>query len=76
MKSALRKDTLRELWRTRSRFLAIFAIIALGTGFFAGVKVTCPDMKLTADKYFQDYHLMDLKMVSTYGLNQDDINAI
>ncbi|MHB8064450.1 MAG: hypothetical protein ACYDG2_17760, partial [Ruminiclostridium sp.] len=43
---------------------------------FAGVKVTCPDMKLTADKYFQDYHLMDLKMVSTYGLNQDDINAI
>jgi len=76
MKRALMKDTLRELWRTRSRFLAIFAIIALGTGFFAGVKVTCPDMKLTADKYFQDYHLMDLKMVSTYGLNQDDINAI
>jgi len=76
MKSALTKDTLRELWRTRSRFLAIFAIIALGTGFFAGVKVTCPDMKQTADKYFQDYHLMDLKVVSTYGLNQDDIKAI
>lgn len=70
------KDTLRELWRTRSRFLAIFAIIALGTGFFAGIKVTGPDMKVTADKYFQDYHLMDLKLVSTYGLNQDDISAI
>jgi putative ABC transport system permease protein len=76
MKRALMKDTLRELWRTRSRFLAIFAIIALGTGFFAGIKVTCPDMKLTADKYFQDYHLMDLKIVSTYGLNRDDIKAI
>ena len=76
MKSAHFKDTLRELWRTRSRFLAIFAIIALGTGFFAGIKVTCPDMKLTADKYFEEYHLMDLKLISTYGLNQDDISAI
>ncbi|HEX2927955.1 MAG TPA: FtsX-like permease family protein, partial [Ruminiclostridium sp.] len=76
MKRANLKDTIRELWKTRSRFLAIFAIIALGTGFFAGVKVTCPDMKLTADKYFKDYHLMDLKVASTYGLNKDDISAI
>ena len=65
MKKAHFKDILRELWLTRSRFLAIFAIIALGTGFFAGVKVTSPDMKLTADKYFEDYNLMDLKLIST-----------
>ncbi len=76
MKNAHLKDTFRELWRTRSRFIAIFAIIALGTGFFAGVKVTCPDMQLTADKYFEEYRLMDLRMVSTYGFNKDDVEAV
>ncbi len=76
MKNAHLKDTFRELWRTRSRFVAIFAIIALGTGFFAGVKVTCPDMQLTADKYFEDYKLMDLRLVSTYGFNKDDVEAV
>lgn len=76
MKRADLKDTIREFRKTKSRFLAIFAIIAIGTGFFAGVKATCPDMKLTADKYFKDFHLMDLKVVSTYGLNKDDINSI
>ncbi len=75
-RSAHLKDILRELWRNKSRFLAIFAIIALGTGFFAGVKVTCPDMKLTADKYFEDYNLMDIRLVSTYGFNREDIAAV
>jgi len=76
MKNAHLKDTFRELWRTRSRFIAIFAIIALGTGFFAGVKVTCPDMQLTADKYFDDYKLMDLRLVSTYGFNREDMEVV
>lgn len=76
MKNAHLKDTFRELWRTRSRFIAIFAIIALGTGFFAGVKVTCPDMQLTADRYFEDYRLMDLRLVSTYGFNREDTEAV
>lgn len=76
MNKVLLKDTFRELWKTKSRFIAIFAIVALGTGFFAGVKVTCPDMKLTADQYFENYNLMDFKVVSTYGLNQEDIEAI
>jgi len=76
MKNAYLKNTLREIWRTRSRFIAIFAIIALGTGFFAGVKATCPDMQLTADEYFREYRLMDLKLVSTYGFNREDLAAV
>lgn len=70
------KDIFREIWKTKSRFLSIFAIIAIGTGFFAGLKVTCPDMKDTAQQYYLDYHLMDSKIVSTYGINQDDIDAV
>ncbi len=76
MKNAHLKDTFRELWKTRSRFIAIFAIIALGTGFFAGVKVTCPDMQLTADQYFKDYRLMDIRLVSTYGFNREDLESV
>ena len=54
MGKALIKDNLRRIWKTRGRFLAILAIIAIGCGFFAGVKVTSPDMKATADKYYNN----------------------
>lgn len=73
---ALMKDTGREIKRTLNRFLSIFAIVALGVGFFAGVKSTCPDMKLTADKYFDDTRLMDLHITSDQGFTGDDLTAI
>ena len=76
MKSAIIKDALRDIRRTISRYLSIFFITALGVAFFAGVKATCPDMKLTADKYFDDYNLMDIRLVSTIGFNNDDIKEI
>ena len=40
MTPALLKDTLRTMARTMSRFLSIFAIVALGVGFFAWVAVS------------------------------------
>jgi putative ABC transport system permease protein len=76
MKKALIKDTYREIRRTLSRFFSIFVIVALGVGFFAGVKATTPDMKLTADKYFDDYRFMDIRVVSTLGLDEKDVTEI
>lgn len=76
MKSALLKDTLREIKRTFSRFVSILSIVALGVGFYAGLKATCPDMKATADKYFDDCNLMDIRLLSTVGFNDDDIAAV
>ena len=76
MKGALLKDTGREIRRSFSRFLSIFCIVLLGVSFFAGVKSTCPDMKLTADRYFDDYRLMDIRVVSTMGLKEGDVQAI
>jgi putative ABC transport system permease protein len=76
MKNALLKDTLREIWRTFSRFLSIFAIVALGVAFFAGVKATSTDMRITGDQYFDEYHLMDIRLVSTLGFNDKDIEAM
>lgn len=76
MKNALLTDTLRRIKNTRGRFFAIMAIIAIGCGFFAGVKVTSPDMKHTADVYYKDKNLMDLRLVSTFGFTDEEISAI
>jgi putative ABC transport system permease protein len=76
MKNALLKDTLREIRRTFSRFLSIFAIVALGVAFFAGVKATATDMRITGNQYFDEYRLMDIRLVSTLGFNNKDIAAI
>ncbi len=69
-------EMLRSVWKTRTRFLSILAITAIGCGFFAGVKASCPDMKLTADRYFAENRLLDLHLVSTYGFNENDMEAV
>lgn len=76
MKSALFKDIIREIKRTKSRFFSIFAIIALGAGFFSGLKAVCPDMLATQESYFRDNNLMDIHLLSTYGFDDGDIDAI
>ena len=75
-RSALVAETLRSIWHTRTRFMSIFIIVALGCGFFAGLKASCPDMLLTADQYFTDTHLMDLHLMSTFGFNEEDLEAV
>nr|WP_254360279.1 FtsX-like permease family protein [Eggerthella lenta] len=56
--------------------MAIAAIVALGTGFYAGLRMTAPDMKLAADEYFDGTSLMDIRVLSTLGLTDDDIAAL
>ena len=73
---ALRRDALREIRRSPARFLSIFAIVAIGAGLFAGIKGTAPDMKYTADQYYDQYQMMDIRVLSTLGLVPDDIAAI
>ena len=73
---ALQKDTVREIKGTMSRFLSIVAIIALGISFFGGIKTTGPSMQYTANQYYQEQRLMDLRLVSTYGFQDGDVAAI
>jgi putative ABC transport system permease protein len=72
---ALLKDTLRTMARTMSRFLSIFAIVALGVGFFAGVRATGSDMRLTADLYYDRTQTADVHVLSTMGFSQKDVDA-
>lgn len=72
-KSAWRKNNRREVKNTIERYLAIFAIIALGTGFFAGLKVTQRAMVETFDKYAHDQKMYDFQLISTLGLSKEDL---
>lgn len=74
--SAYAKDIRREIKKSISRFLAVFLIVALGTGFFAGIKATMPDMKESAAEFFEDNRLMDLKLVSNVGFRYSDLQAV
>lgn len=76
MKTPLFKSTLREIKGSLGRFLSIFFIVTLGVSFFSGINASAPDMKATADRYFDKYNLMDLQIMSTLGLDEEDIKAI
>lgn len=76
MKSALFKDTAREIKRSFGRFMAVFLIVMLGCGFFAGIKATMPDMVDMAEDYFNENALMDMKLVSNIGIKSKDVEAV
>ena len=73
--SVLILSVLREIKSTLARYLAIFAIIALGVGFFAGLRISTDAMLKTADAYFQEKELYDFRLVSTLGLTREDVDA-
>ncbi len=73
---ALNKNTLREITKSKSRFLSIFLICAIGVGFFSGVRASGGDMRRSADRYFDEHNLFDLRVVSTFGLTDSDVKAL
>ncbi len=75
-KNVLRKDFIREITKTMGRFVSIFFIVALGVAFYSGIRASEPSMRFTADQYFDDSKLMDLKVMGTMGLTKADIKAI
>ena len=75
-KNALRKDFFMEIRRSMGRFLSIFFIVALGVSLFVGIRATELDMILSGDAYVDENKLMDIKIVSTYGLTEADMDAI
>ena len=70
------KNSLVKIKKSFGRFLSLFFIVALGLGFFVGVRSTSENMLLTADKYYDDTKLYDYKIASTYGLTEDDITSL
>lgn len=76
MKSMMKKTTLREIRQSLGRYLAIFAIVALGVGFFAGLKVTKTVMVESAHDYLLKHQLFDYRLLSTLGFQEEDVQAL
>ena len=75
-KKALRKDFYMEIRRSIGRFMSIFFIVAIGCAFFSGIRASEPDMRYSGDAYFDNRNMMDIEVISTLGLTDDDLQAI
>ena len=76
MPRALFTEITRTIKGSLARFLAIAGIVALGCGFFAGLKMASPDMQEAAHAFYANQHLYDLRVISTLGLSEKDVSAL
>ena len=75
-KRAIRKDCYMEIRKSKGRFLSIFFIVAMGVAFFSGLRASEPDMRYSGDAYFDRKQLMDIQVMGTLGLSEENIEAI
>ena len=73
---AIGKDFVREVKNTRSRFISILILVALAVAFLSGLRATAPDMKLTLDEYLDEQDFMDVQVLSTLGITDEDIEYL
>lgn len=75
-KRALNKDLFREIRRTRSRFISILMLVVIAVCFLFGLRMAAPDMEASMDAYLDRQELMDVHVMSTLGLTQEDVDAL
>ncbi|MBQ9662785.1 MAG: FtsX-like permease family protein [Oscillospiraceae bacterium] len=75
MNAETRKMLLRSIRATLGRFLAILAIVALGVGFYAGLRSSQPDMLRSAEDYLHRLRMYDFRLMSSLGLPKEDADA-
>lgn len=75
-RKAIRQDFVKEIKNSLNRFLSIMLIVALGVAFFAGIRASQPDMKISADSFYDSSNLMDIRVLSTLGLTDEDVKEI
>ena len=66
-------DFLRAILKSKGRYISLIFIVALGTAFFTGVRSAEPDMTASADRYYDETSLMDVRILGTLGLTEDDL---
>lgn len=67
------RDFFREIGRNKGRFFSVMFIVMLGAAFFSGIRSTKNDMHVSADSYYDRVNFMDIRVVSTLGLTEDDL---
>lgn len=74
--SGMVKTTIREIKASFGRYLAILAIVTLGVGLYAGLKITKPAMIATGNEYLQGQNFFDFRLLSTIGFTDDDVEKL
>ena len=72
----LRKDFFMEIRKSANRFISIFLIVTMGVAFFSGIRASEPDMRYSADEYYDTHGLMDIRIMGTMGLTDEDVSAV
>ncbi len=75
-KRALNLDLLREIRKTSSRFISILLLVVIAVGFLFGLRMAAPDMEASMDSYLDNQRLMDVHILSTLGLTDEDVAAV
>ncbi len=75
-RNTLWKDALSSLNHSWGRFIGITLLMAVSAFTFIGLKMAGPDMKNTAQTYYQEVNLADLTVSSNYGLDKNDTQTI
>ncbi|MBQ8043400.1 MAG: ABC transporter permease, partial [Clostridia bacterium] len=73
---AFLKDFFRELSRNKGRFISVFFIVLLGAAFFSGIRASKSDMHISAGEYYKVTNFMDLQVLGTLDVTEDDIKDI
>ncbi|MGI6269520.1 MAG: FtsX-like permease family protein [Candidatus Howiella sp.] len=76
MRISVFSSTCREIRQNLGRFLSIFTIVAIGVGFFAGIRATKPDMEESSNRFYAENNLFDMRVVSTLGFDEADVEAL
>lgn len=76
MMKASNKDIRRTIFRNKKRFCSILIITALGVMMLSGLKAACDDLRYSADQFYDEQQVFDIQVVSTMGLDEDDLAAL
>ena len=72
----LLKNSLKKIKKSFGRYLSLVLIIFIGVGFYTGIIESIPNIKRVQTNFYNEKNTMDIKVLSTLGLNDEDIKAI
>lgn len=76
MQKSYWKNILREMKGSMSRVVSLFGIVMLGVMMLTGLMSFAPSMRSAGQRYYVAQNVFDIRVLSTLGLSQADVDAI
>lgn len=75
-KNHIKTNTFRTIKKAFPRFISLMIMSLLGVLVFVGLQSTSPDMLNTLDNFLDETNAYDIKIISSLGLTQDDVDTL